>query len=115
MINNVARSAAAIQGAGVLVQAVTGWVRGLLFQNFRIVGRNDLFEVWCCSVRHLYCVSIYDFVEGAIFWKVLIQKFEKLSPNAGFHIARIWGVPPGDWCLSLAFWGPVFGLLGFVC
>ena len=62
----------------------------------------------------LNSVPINYFVEGVVFGEVTIQKFEELSSNACFHIARIWGVPPGDVSPSLAFFRPIFGLLGVV-
>ena len=71
LVNKIVCSAFAFKGAIILLLAVAGWVNIFPLHDFCIVGGNDLFEVRCSPVGHFHSVSINNFVQGVLIWKVL--------------------------------------------
>ena len=86
LVYKVINPTLAIEGTGILFLEVARGVHIFRLHYFGIVGGNDLLKVGCCPVGHFHSVLVYDFVEGVVFWEMLLQEFEKNGPSFCFDI-----------------------------
>ena len=72
---NLARS---VQGAIGYHPAVTHWVVCIyvciVFENVLIVALNDTFHVFGAAVADLDSVTVEDFIEPLMLWKMLVNE-----------------------------------------
>ena len=70
LVQNVVCSAFSIHGALTFGSTVAGGIRASPFKDLGVVGCYYLLEIGGGSIGHLDSISVNDFVEGAVFWKV---------------------------------------------